>query len=529
MLKMFLGVWLSVVVLLSSAYVPFISGAHAASADVIITQIQAGAAGAPTQEFIVVYNNSPLEVDVSGWCLTNKNNATIGCFTPSAGPALYIPGYKHAVVASNTLPVNLASVVYEPLSQSSGSITGSVDKISLVDHRGIIVDQHSWTSPITSGMHFARIATQVRPTFTVYQVTEDDSASDWTIVPTTKMPKDEVKVEVITVDVCPNIEGDQQVVPSGMVLSEIGECVDRIIITVNITEVFPNAPGSDTGKEFIELYNPNDFPVDLSDYRLYVGPQYENEYLFPLGTIIEPLSYKSFSNSDIPFSLLNTSSKIALSLSDGTSISEVPAYQDPKEGQSWILIDGTWQYSTTPTPGSANVAGIDGVQNVEVILQPCAANQYRSLETNRCRLISSSAGTIAACKDGQYRSEETNRCRNIATDAKIITPCEEDEERNLETNRCRKIVTANSPTPCKEGQERSPDTNRCKTVKKMPSSDYGVLGAKVESGGNWYAFAAIGGVLLIAIGYAVWEWHNEIGKFLQKVRKSFIRFLRARK
>ena len=526
---MFLGILVSVVVLLSGVYVPFISNAHATSTDVVITQIQAGGVGAPTQEFIVIYNNSPLEVDISGWCLTNKNGVTIVCFTSQSEQPLYIPGYKHAVAASNTLPINLATIRYEPINQTSGSMTGSADKISLINRVGGLVDQYTWTSPITGGMHATRNLEQIRPL--IYQDTGNDL--DWTIVVTMTVPKDEMQSDQPETDVCPNIDGMQSMVPPESYLSELGECLEQVVAGLDITEVLPNAPGSDAGQEFIEIYNPNEYPVDLSGYRLRIGLSYENEYMFPAGTVIESRSYKSFSNTDIPYSLLNTSSQVMIIHDSGKFVGEAPAYQDPKDGQSWALIDGIWRYVATPTPGLTNVAAgsenVAEIEKPEIIPQSCAVNQYRSPETNRCRLISSSTTTSTACKDGQYRSEETNRCRNIATDAKVITPCEVDEERNAETNRCRKIVAASQPSQCKEGQERNPDTNRCRTVTKMPNADYGVLGAETKSNGSWYILAAVGGVLLIAIGYAVWEWRDEIGKFIQNVRKKAAWFIRTRK
>ena len=520
MLKMFLGFLVSVVVLLSSAYVAPVPVTYATSTDILITHIQAGGVGAATQEFIVIYNNSPLEVDITGWCLTNKSNATIACFYSRTGQTLYIPAYKHAVAVSNTYPTNSATVTYEPISQSSGSMTASADKISLIDINGGIVDQHSWTSSILGGMHFERLPAEPRPM--VYHDT--DYESDWVIVPTTTIPTDETWGNELAVDVCPNIEGDQSTIPIGKQMNEVGECIDQIVPLLDITELLPNAHGSDAGQEFIELYNPNDYSVDLSEYRLYVGPQYDTEYLFPAGSTIEAYSYKTFSNTEIPYSLLNTSSKVAVAHHMGIVVSEVPAYQDPKDGQSWSLIDTAWQYTMAPTPGLANTISIeDVVEKLETTLQVCAANQYRSPETNRCRLISSSIETVTACKDGQYRSEETNRCRNIASDTKTITPCDEDEERNTETNRCRKIVVATQPAPCKEGQERSPETNRCRTIAKMSNADYGVLGAETKSNGTWYVFAAVGGIVLVALGYAVWEWRSEIRKFFRKVRSLLTR------
>ncbi|HEY8992856.1 MAG TPA: lamin tail domain-containing protein [Candidatus Microsaccharimonas sp.] len=534
MLKVFLGFVVSVVVLLASAYVPLVGQrAYATSANVLITEIQAGAIGAATQEFIVIYNNSPDEVDISGWCLTNKSNATIVCFSaPAYGQALYLPGYKHAVAVSTALSSTLlpgtVAVAYIPTSQSSGSITGSSDTISLIDHTGNLVDRQEWTTSISAGMWFERRYGTAIPV--VYQDT--DTSADWTVRASGEIPVDETEVDQTIVDVCPNIEGVQTTVPIGKVIGDDGDCMDDVILKLNVTELLPNADGSDEGQEFIELYNPNDQALLLSNYTLYVGPQYEDTYSFPVGVVIQPKSYLSFSNSDMPFTLLNSSSRVRVALKNGVIVSDdVPTYSSPKDGESWALIDGLWQYTHQPTPGYMNVAmGTVAASSAEMATaQPCAANQYRSPETNRCRLLTTLGVAVTPCKDGQYRSEETNRCRNIATDAKTIVPCDEDQERNPETQRCRKIAAAAQPAACKEGQERNLDTNRCRTITKMPTADYAVLGAETKSGGNWYIWAAVGGVLLLALGYAIWEWHEELARFCRRYSLAVLRFARIRK
>jgi len=525
MLKVFLGFLVSVVGLLSSAYVG--ETAYASSATVLITNIQAGGVGAATQEFIAIYNNSSEDIDITGWCLKNKNNVAITCFSaPLPGQAIYLPGYTYATAASGSLaallPVGTVTSTYVPMSQSSGSLIGSSDTVTLVDHTDTLVDRHSWTVAIAGGSHFERIGSGSP---ILYQDT--GLAADWLINVPNSRPVDGTQIDTTIIDVCSDIEGDQIVLPSGKELDSSNECIDKVIFYIDITELLPNAAGSDAGNEFIELYNPNDVDVGLADYKLLVGMSYENEYAFPTGVTIPSHQYLRFMNSEIDFNLQNSSSRIALALHDGTLISEAPKYTNPKDNQSWALIDTVWQYTNQPTPGLANLVS-DPTLEDDLLPEPCAANQYRSPETNRCRLIATVA-TATPCKDNQYRSEETNRCRNITSDIKTIMPCEADEERNIETNRCRKIVAAAVLAACKQGQERNPDTNRCRTVTKMPNADYAVLGAETKNSGNWYVLAAIGGVLLLAVGYAVWEWHVEIKKFFQATLVRVRQFARLHK
>jgi hypothetical protein len=530
MLKVFLGFLVSVVVLLSSAYVG--PPTYATSASIVISHIQAGGIGTATQEFIAIYNNSSEEVDITGWCLTNKSNLVIVCFVaPVAGQAMYLPAHAYANAMSSALaisqPIGTVTMTYVPVNQSSGSITGGSDTVSLLDHTGAVVDRQSWTTSLAGGMQFERRGAGMP---VLYQDT--DLATDWAVTTIGVIPHDQTTLDTTIVDVCPNIDGIQPVMPSGKELSPTGECVARSFMQLTISEVLPNATGSDGGNEFIELFNPNDVSISLADYKLYVGLNDEDEYNFPAGSAIPAGGHLSFSNSDIPFTLLNSSSRVVIALQDGTVVYEAPAYTDPKDGQSWADINDEWLYTNNPTPGLANIVSSDKpvIEDLTITtLQPCADNQYRSLETNRCRLLASPVGTVTPCKDGQYRSEETNRCRNIASEVKKIVPCSADEERSPDTNRCRKIVAATTPASCKEGQERNPDTNRCRTITKMPSADYGVLGAETKNGGNWYALAAVGGVLVLALGYGVWEWHDEIGRFFRKAYRNVTRFVRVRK
>lgn len=526
MLKVCLSIFIGVVL---SFFGLSISNVFAASNSVVITKIQAGGSGAATQEFVVLYNNSDLEVDISGWCLTNKSAANIACFTVNPGEARYLPAHAYATVVSSSyasIHVDIAATVtYQPISQSSGSITGGSDTVSLIDHTGAIVDQQSWTSSLASGMQFERKSSGAPA---VYQDT--DTVADWSVTASGILPAERTVLDVTIVDVCPNIEDIQLLLPIGKELNTFGECIDQVIVQLEITEILPNAVGSDTGNEFIEIYNPNNFSVELSGYVLYVGPQLEGKYTFPTGLTIAAHDYKSFTNGDINFNLLNTSSKVLLALKNGIVVSEVLPYQSPKEGQSWAFIDGIWQYTDYPTPGRENVFLVDDViADIVSTTKPCAANQYRSLETNRCRLLSTLGSVVTPCKDGQYRSEETNRCRNIASETKTVTPCTEGQERNQETNRCRKITVATTPAPCKAGQERNPETNRCRTVTKMSNVGYGVVGGEVKNNTTGYVFAAIGGVLLLALGYAVWEWHEEIKKFFQTNYVRALKFARIHK
>ena len=214
---------------------------------------------------------------------------------------------------------------------------------------------------------------------------------------------------------------------------------------------------------------------------------------------------------------------------DGTLIDETPVYINPNEGMAWALINDVWQYTNQPTPGTVNVVALVEISSDLTItsnLVPCAANQYRSPDTNRCRLIATSSSILTPCKDGQYRSEETNRCRSIASDSTFLTPCDEGQERNPATNRCRSIsavLGTSDLAPCKAGQERNPATNRCRNVASaIPTAKYKPEQTN-ESTNNYIIWWSLAAVLSVAIIYGIWEWRHEIKSLFRKIQIKVIR------
>jgi hypothetical protein len=123
-----------------------------------------------------------------------------------------------------------------------------------------------------------------------------------------------------------------------------------------LSELLPNpaSPQTDDADEFIELYNPNDVPFDLSGFVLEAGGATKRRFIFPDETRIEARSYRSFFSADTDISLPNTSGQARLMNVSGEVISTADAYTNASDGQVWIFIAGKWQWSTTPTPHAPN-------------------------------------------------------------------------------------------------------------------------------------------------------------------------------
>lgn len=291
--------------------------------------------------------------------------------------------------------------------------------------------------------------------------------------------------------------------------------------TLQFTEILANprncSPLEQAGEclDFVKFYNPTSLPVDLSQFRLrvgYFGQNATSNNTFVLAGVVPAGGYFTTQTSadNRPISLTNSGSYVWLEDTYGmkrydATVTEYPdASSDTKKGQAWAydITDGTWKW--TLQPNAAHGASIF------VLPEPPKPKV--------------TAASLTPCKEGQYRSEETNRCRSLATATTALAPCDDDEERNPATNRCRKIasLTNQELVPCKEGQERNPETNRCRNIAATSPPDTAFKAEPIaETGKAFMGWWALGGVGLLAVGYGIWEWRQEMLGAVQKVASFF--------
>lgn len=132
---------------------------------------------------------------------------------------------------------------------------------------------------------------------------------------------------------------------------------DNGLAAPEISEVLPNPapPQTDADDEFVELYNSNAKPFDLSGFILQAGTTTVHKYTFPAGTSLEPNSFSAFYPSDTNFSLSNSDGQVKFLDPAGNLLSQTDEYTKAKDGYAWLSTDGLWQWTTTPTPNAANI------------------------------------------------------------------------------------------------------------------------------------------------------------------------------
>ncbi|PIR75407.1 MAG: hypothetical protein CO030_02025 [Candidatus Magasanikbacteria bacterium CG_4_9_14_0_2_um_filter_42_11] len=123
---------------------------------------------------------------------------------------------------------------------------------------------------------------------------------------------------------------------------------------IEISEILPNPKGSDT-TEFIELYNPTDEVIDLTDMKLDDEEGGSRAYTIPQETTIAPRQYLVFGRQDTKLALNNTTDNARILYPDGTVLREV-RYDDVLEGHSYVKDENDeWIWTSTLTPGKATI------------------------------------------------------------------------------------------------------------------------------------------------------------------------------
>lgn len=482
----------------------------AAGPGVMISQIQTGGTGTGTadQEFVEVYNSSPVDFDVTGWCLQYISAGDkefdkpykLGCLTtPDVSTRVWLKAGAYFTLASSAY--QNATGIQSDITSSYTGMAATGGHVRLLDVADTEHDRAGWGTAANPETNAAPAPTGGSSIIRGYLQDTDDNSVDFLVDTMPIIHTDGLYDVTTVVDVCGNIDGDQTTLPIGYEVDDKGDCyidtcnnigglqlampdgkksdgaggcvdidvcmnLDGAQVAVpsgyklvadnetclldlaplQITELLADASGSDMGNEFIEIYNPGTTIIDLTNYRLQVGQQLDKTYAFPADATVPAGSYAVFYNSSIRFTLVNTTSRVGLVSADGQVIDQPPAYSDPPESESWALIGSAWQFTNQPTPAAANLVSIIDVTDTEevTVATPTA---------------------LKPCAAGQYRNPATGRCKKIEISSGLV-PCKDGQYRSEETGRCRSIVkdAASTLKPCADDEFRNPATNRCKKI-----------------------------------------------------------------
>lgn len=160
------------------------------------------------------------------------------------------------------------------------------------------------------------------------------------VVPKSETTEGSVKEESNTTETDPKTDKD----------IELKTVYDKL----KLSELMPNPTGNDKGTEWVEIYNPNDFEVNLNGYYLDDIEEGGSSKQKLSDQTLLPHSYATI--TELKISINNSNEEIRLLDPNGNEIDFV-TFEKSFEGQSYALVNNEWQWTTEPTPDHANILG----------------------------------------------------------------------------------------------------------------------------------------------------------------------------
>lgn len=149
-------------------------------------------------------------------------------------------------------------------------------------------------------------------------------------------------------------------------VTEIKQVVETKVYAdgVIINEVFPSPEGADEENEFIEIYNTNNFDVDLSGWKIKDEIGTVVTFIIPNNTKILANNFLLFKRPETKISMNNSGDTISLIMPDN-KVSSTVTFEKSLLGQSYNLTSsGAFVWSDKVTPLAKNIISQPVAKNI---------------------------------------------------------------------------------------------------------------------------------------------------------------------
>ena len=299
--------------------------AFAASDGIVISEVSMGSEDSASAEFVELYNNSSLVIDISSWSLYYRS--AIGTSWTK----------KAAIAPASTISPHTFYLIGTEAGSNTHLTSGMAQSggvLQLRDGKSLVTDMLGWGN---ANLSLGSPSASAQAGESLYRQYDESSS---TMVDSS----DNLNDFYITANET----------PAGLPVVEIEEPQTTSSYPgIIISELYPNPPSeqSESSDEFIELYNPNNFDVDLNGWLLKDAS--DNTFIVKNKTIAAN-SYLVFTSAESHLSLNNTGDVVRLVSPSAQLIDETADYGEAKEGLSWAIVDDSWNWTVSPTPSVTN-------------------------------------------------------------------------------------------------------------------------------------------------------------------------------
>lgn len=356
-------------------------------ANIVINEIQTNGQGSGTtlQEFIELVNVGVVAVDISGYKVvyTNSSNKTFDLVVFGIGTTLNAGAHALLVPIDPTnsfLPDISPKLTY--IAPSSSGMAASSGKVSILDSNLVVLDEVQWANSQAAavgdilfyagdGKSISRRVVDGLVTVTVSPKNDFEVLTEPTPETGDPLPPEVIEPNpdpdpVVPVDPAPtpvdppadppaeNPEETPVIEEPPTPVEQIPE-INYLPILVNELYIDPESPETDAQDEWVELFNPNQEPVDISGYVVFTGANFTYKYIFPSGSLVAPGAYIVVTSGETPLSLSNGGGAAKV-VSPNAFVFDEVTYAEAPAGQAWAKnTAGVWEWTTTATKESANI------------------------------------------------------------------------------------------------------------------------------------------------------------------------------
>lgn len=123
---------------------------------------------------------------------------------------------------------------------------------------------------------------------------------------------------------------------------------------VVFSEILPSPEGPDDKEEWIELFNKNNFDVNLAGWKIKDKSGASKSYIFPENSVVFAGQYLVVKRPDSKITLNNEGDGLELLQPDG-SLADQVSFEKSPNNESFNLTASGWLWSDTLTPGKENI------------------------------------------------------------------------------------------------------------------------------------------------------------------------------